>query len=102
MPILAIVLTVVGQRAGYLKSNADNLTGSILILAIIAIAGIASLVAIFVELGAARADKGGWLPPALALAVWPSLPSIQFKKTAEAFGWAALLNSDAAPVPAVR
>lgn len=38
VPILAIVLTVVGQRAGYLKSNADNLTGSILILAIIALA----------------------------------------------------------------
>jgi uncharacterized membrane protein len=46
---------------------AEDDEGAALILVIIVIAAVASLVAIFVELGAARADKGGWLSPALAL-----------------------------------
>jgi uncharacterized membrane protein len=41
--------------------------GAALILVLTVIAAATSVVAIFVELGAARGDKNDWLPPALAL-----------------------------------
>ena len=46
---------------------AEEDEGAALILLITVIAAAASLAAIFAELGAAHADKGGWLSPALAL-----------------------------------
>ena len=58
-----------------LRSDLDRLRqraaeedeGAAVILVIVVIAAVASLVAIFAELGAARGDKIGWLPPVLAL-----------------------------------
>jgi uncharacterized membrane protein len=46
---------------------AEDDEGAPLILVITVVAAVVSLISIFAELGAARADKGGWLSPALAL-----------------------------------
>lgn len=68
---------------------AEDDEGAALILVIVVTAAVASLVAIFAELGAARGDKSSWLSPALALSTvilsWFLIQSIYAIHYAHAF-----------------